>query len=66
MRALNERLKREKENHDETGEDNWPSIDDDATKTEPGSNDTNIDIENTSSFDPDVEIIDKSEIEEQQ
>ena len=64
MRALNERLKKEQENQEETNDENWPSIDDEASKNEANTNDVIVDLENNSSSDADVEIVDKSEIGE--
>ena len=64
LRALNERLKKEKENREVTNEENWPSVDDEMAKDGSDANEVIIDLENNSSSDADVEIIDKSEIEE--
>eukprot|EP00112_Aurelia_sp_Birch-Aquarium-sp1_P006744 Seg1738.12 transcript_id=Seg1738.12/GoldUCD/mRNA.D3Y31 product="Transmembrane protein 115" protein_id=Seg1738.12/GoldUCD/D3Y31 len=69
LRALNERLKREQSSHEDNNEESWPSIDDETTKKGTEASDVIVDIENASSSsnsDPDVEIIDKSEIEGQQ
>ena len=62
LRALNERLKKEQENREVANEENWPSVHDEMTKVGPDANEVVIDLENNS--DADVEIIDKSEIEE--
>ena len=64
LRALNERLKKEQENQETTNEENWPSVDDETTKNDNDASEVTIDLENNSSSEADVEIVDKSELEE--
>lgn len=64
MRALNERLKKEQDTHDEANDENWPSIDDETSKNEADAKDAVVDLENSSSCEGDAEIIDKKELEE--
>ena len=64
LRALNERLKKEQENRETSNEENWPSVDDETTKNDNEPSEVTIDLENNSSSEADVEIVDKSELEE--